>query len=413
MTEHLSSHTIELLTGGGLSPAQLLTATSHLATCVECRQKASERADVPCRVQHLRAQLEPLPTENSHPDYEQLEAYIDDSLSFIDREAFKRHFDSCAACLKEVHELEALRDNLKTYPVVAGSTATLKNERESSWQRITAVLWMRPAQFALLTVTVALIAIIAVLIIKRPAPPLVTNKNSAPPNNNEANQNSQFAGANPNASNVEQPTPNGAGNVAAAASYQSMIKQAMDAQKVNTPSAIRDLAGKDSKLLGSGEEQDRFALVSPLGTVIRSTRPTFRWQSLPGASSYSVAILDAQLNLIEQSSPARKANWTPLHPLKRNTVYIWQVTALKDGREVTAPAAPAREARFKILSAEKTATLAPVTTELAGSHLKLGIVYAHEGLLDDAEQEFRAAIAAGEDSALARKLLQSVRQMRR
>jgi len=114
-----------------------------------------------------------------------------------------------------------------------------------------------------------------------------------------------------------------------------------------------------------------------------------------------------------QSSPANRMNWTPLHPLKRNVVYIWQVTALKDGREVTSPAAPAKEARFRILSAEKTATLAPVITELAGSHLKLGVVYAHEGLLDDAEQEFRAAITAGEDVTLARKLLQSVKQMRR
>jgi len=105
-------------------------------------------------------------------------------------------------------------------------------------------------------------------------------------------------------------------------------------------------------------------------------------------------------------------NWTPLHPLKRNVVCIWQVTALKDGREVTSPAAPAKEARFRILSAEKTATLAPVIIELAGSHLKLGVVYAHEGLLDDAEQEFRAAITTGEDVALARKLLQNVKEMR-
>ena len=115
----------------------------------------------------------------------------------------------------------------------------------------------------------------------------------------------------------------------------------------------------------------------------------------------------------KQSSPANRMNWTPLHPLKRNAVYIWQVTALKEGREVTSPAAPAKEARFRILSAEKTATLAPVITELAGSHLKLGVVYAHEGLLDDAEQEFRAAITAGEDVTLARKLLLSVKQMRR
>jgi len=139
----------------------------------------------------------------------------------------------------------------------------------------------------------------------------------------------------------------------------------MDAQKVNTSLAIRDLIGKESKLLGSSEEQDRFALVSPVGTVIRSARPTFRWQSLPGASSYSVAILDSQLNVVEQGSPTGKANWTPLQPLKRNVVYIWQVTALKDGREVIAPAAPAREARFKILSAGKAATLAPVPGQSA------------------------------------------------
>lgn len=411
VTEHLSSNTIDLLTGGGLSPAQLLAATSHLATCVECRQKASEAADVTGRTQQLRGQLQPLSPEISHPDYEQLEGYLDDSLSFTDRESLKRHFASCAACLKEVQELEALRDNLKAYPVVAGSTARLKKERESIWQRIPALIWMRAPQFALLTVAVVLIAVVAVLLFKRPTTPLVT-ENSVP-NSNEANPNSQVAGASPNPSNGEQPTPNGAGNLAAAAPYQSLIKQAMDAQRVNIPSAIRDLIGKEGKLLGSSEEQDRFALVSPVGTVIKSARPTFRWQSLRGASSYSVAILDSQLNLVEQSSPTAKANWTPRQPLKRNVVYIWQVAALKDGREVIAPAAPAGEARFKILSAEKTATLAPVITELASSHLKLGIVYAHEALLDDAEQEFRAAIAAGEDPALARKLLQSVRQMRR
>jgi len=113
-----------------------------------------------------------------------------------------------------------------------------------------------------------------------------------------------------------------------------------------------------------------------------------------------------------QSSPTSRMNWTPLHPLKRNAVYIWQVTALKEGREVRRPQPRPKRRVFRILSAEKTA-LAPVITELAGSHLKLGVVYAHEGLLDDAEQEFRAAITAGEDVTLARKLLLSVKQMRR
>ena len=182
---------------------------------------------------------------------------------------------------------------------------------------------------------------------------------------------------------------------------------------MSTPASLREVTGQKSRLLGSDEPGARFRLLSPLGTLTRSSQPQFHWQRLPGATSYSVAILDVNLNLIEKSSPSAKLNWVPSQPLQRNVVYLWQVTALKDGREVTAPAAPDREARFKIISSRKATSLAQVANELAGSHLKLGIVYAHEGLLDDAERELRAAIVAGEDAALARKLLQSTRQMRR
>jgi len=411
MTEHLSTHTIELFTGGGLSPAQLLAAANHLAACVECRQKASERADVPDRVQHLRTQLQTFSAEITHPDYEQFEAYLEDSLPLQERESLKKHFNSCSTCLKEVRELEALRDNLRTYPLV-NSLPVATSAPESFRQKITNLLWTRQAQFALLSVALLLIVVFAVLLMRRQPSSLITNKNSPLPNTNEANQNNQVAGGNPN-SNIEQPKPNGTGEVAAAEPYQSALKQAMETGRVNTPQAIRDLIGKDSKLLGSPSDQDRFDLVSPLGTVIRSTRPTFRWKTLSGATSYSVAILDSQLNLVEQSNPTKETNWTPLHHLKRNVVYLWQVTALKNGREIQAPAAPAKEARFKVLSGEKTTALARVATELAGSHLKLGIIYVQEGLLDDAEQEFRAAMVGGDESARARKLLQSVRQMRR
>jgi hypothetical protein len=326
----------------------------------------------------------------------------------------RRHFVSCAACLQEARELEALRDNLKTYPALPDVTVASRQRRESFWERLAGIFQMRPRQLAFLAAALVLTAVITVLLIWRPSPQQIANKNSAPSSNsNEANQNGQVAGANTNAANGNQVAPNGVGEVAAASPYESIMKQAIESQKLSTPTAIRDLTGKESKLLGSSENADSFALISPVATVIRSSRPMMRWQSLPGATSYSVAILDQDLNLIEKSSSAPGLSWAPLHPLKRNVVYIWQVTAVKDGREITAPAAPTREARFKILSSEKAAALTRASTELAGSHLKLGIVYAHEALLDDAEREFRAAIVANQDAALARKLLQSSRQMRR
>ena len=123
--------------------------------------------------------------------------------------------------------------------------------------------------------------------------------------------------------------------------------------------------------------------------------------------------MSTQTMNIMLAEPAAELSWTPRHPLKGNVVYTWQVTAVKDGREIAAPAAPAREARFKTLSSERAAALTRVPGEIAGSHLKLGIVYAHEGLLDDAEREFRSAIAADQDAALARKLLISVRNSKK
>ena len=83
---------------------------------------------------------------------------------------------------------------------------------------------MRPAQFAFITMAVALLFVIAVLLIKRPSSSLIANQNSVSPNSNEANQNSQVAGAIPIPSNVE-PTPNQAGDVTLAAAYQSAISK--------------------------------------------------------------------------------------------------------------------------------------------------------------------------------------------
>jgi len=49
----------------------------------------------------------------------------------------------------------------------------------------------------------------------------------------------------------------------------------------------------------------------------------------------------------------------------------------------------------------------------AGSHLALGIIYAHTGLLDDAEREFQSALGQPKEAAMARKLLQNLSALRR
>jgi hypothetical protein len=89
------------------------------------------------------------------------------------------------------------------------------------------------------------------------------------------------------------------------------------------------------------------------------------------------------------------------------------VTAVKDGQEVISPAAPAPEARFKVLGAATMKELERLEAAHPDSHLVRGVLYAQAGLLDDAEREFRALLEANPQSPTAQKLLQSVEALRR
>jgi hypothetical protein len=161
--------------------------------------------------------------------------------------------------------------------------------------------------------------------------------------------------------------------------------------------------------MGGQAEGVSFALLYPVGTVVRSARPTFRWQRLEGASAYIVNIFDSSFTRVVTSPQVSTAQWTAPRPLPAGRVYLWQVTAIKDGKEIKSPVQPAPEARFKILEQAKFVELERVKRSYSNSHLLLGILYAQAGLLDDAEREFRALLAANPKSTLAQKLLRNVR----
>jgi hypothetical protein len=99
--------------------------------------------------------------------------------------------------------------------------------------------------------------------------------------------------------------------------------------------------------------------------------------------------------------------------LPRGGLYSWQVTARKEGQEIISPAAPAPEARFKVLEGAKLSELERTEAAYADSHLTRGVLYAQAGLLEDAEQQLRALLKANPNSSVARSLLQSVQTLRR
>jgi hypothetical protein len=146
--------------------------------------------------------------------------------------------------------------------------------------------------------------------------------------------------------------------------------------------------------------------------VIQSDRPEFSWQSLAGAQSYTVTITDPQLNEVAVSEPLTATRWRIPRPLARGAIYSWQVTARKDGENIISPLMPAPEAKFKVLDEARYQELMRARQAYNGSHLTLGILYTRYGLLDEAEQEFRALVRENPQSDPARRLLRSVELMK-
>lgn len=156
---------------------------------------------------------------------------------------------------------------------------------------------------------------------------------------------------------------------------------------IDRPAILRALGGEDSALRGGNRGQP-FKLISPTRTVIVSARPTFKWDTVLGATAYTVYVNDASGQIVARSdelTPDRR-EWLVPKPLKRGEIYAWTVTALVDGKEIVSPGPSAPEMKFQVLSAPHLAQLSQLRR--AGSHLALGVFYARAGMITETQHEF-------------------------
>ena len=454
MSEHLDSHELELFIAHRLAPDELLRAARHLGVCQSCRERISHAERIGPRIEslltELRADVKPV---EPHLDYEQLEAHVDDRVSAVRREIVGSHLAICQPCAREAQELESFRKEL-THPnnaakTVAGLPADLP-ARQHLWPRLRDSLRLSPRIAWAAAALLITIAGAVLLLWQRDKAPEVANDNrgntpevvninsgngpeiagggnhSQPETANNSsvnvNANALSVGSGSDSTNRRESVNTNRRETAAppssvnagfsVASYAAVIKRALELESIDRAPVLMELAGRPSTLMGKPEGVT-FDLLQPVGTVTLSNRPTFAWQPLAGATSYQVYVLDTDFKVVTESGPITATSWSPPTALDRGVVYLWQVSAVKDGEVVSAPAAPLPEARFKILTGSKTRELQQAVKARAGSHLALGIIYAHTGLLDDAEREFQDALNETQDAALARKLLQNLSALRR
>ena len=413
VAEHLSDKDIADLIARKLAPPFLLTVTRHVALCSLCaaRIKNASSSD---RREIAFGQIKP-----EHLEYEQFEAYIDGRLEEVDREIIDNHLSICDQCFREIGELNSLKAELSA----GANVIAIESKKRSWWQGSSTTMRVALAVAAMLVVS---FGIWLVWQSQRTAPIAVIPKEIDKAGAAETSDKPPVENPGPMASLANSPvalndngvrvTIDNEGNLSGLPNLpdaqQELIKQTLSRQSFTTSSAIKELVGHTSTLMGSPSDDAGFKVLGPKGTLIRTDRPTFRWQPLTGADSYTVTILDGDFHILATSPELNETEWTSSVALSRKTVYLWQVTAIKNGKRITSPAAPAPEARFMILDQSKIKDLDQAAQASNKSHLVVGSLYVQAGLLDDAEREFRALIRENPDSPLAKKILKQVRSLR-
>jgi predicted anti-sigma-YlaC factor YlaD len=417
MSAHLSPQELDQYRRRLQSAIDLLAADDHLAECEQCRERLGEMVPTAQAWQTLRASLSS-EGELDHLGYEQLTAYVDEKLNEVQRGVVEKHLDICQMCAAEFQDLRDFSHELGSLPRSpgqSGANALPKVSRHSGWRQFSELLKVRWPVLA--GATVLLLAVAGILYFQmrvgRQSTPLIVTV-SPPP-----------LPSSPTPPGIESGSPNiilalndGGGRMTLdqegrllapqplPAAYEQMIKRALKTERVEMASPA-GLNVKTGSLMGGGEKAP-FKLLAPVAKVIETDQPSFRWESLAGAMSYTVSIYDPNFTRVMMSPSLTTNEWRAPQTLPRGIIYSWQVKAVKDGREVTVPEPPAPESKFKVLEQARAEELAQARRQFSGSHLTLGLLYARMGMQGEAAQELQALLSANPDSPLIRKLLRSV-----
>jgi len=427
VTEHLSSAQIVNYQRRNLAPAELLGVDDHLAECAECRRLIESTLN--CDVAPLYADLAAESAVGPHLTFEQSAAYVDGLLTGEERRMINDHLASCAHCAPLTADLRAFRNVIapeldREYrpqgaaegpPPQTGWRDRIAAALPGLFQKIP--LWVYATSALLLLAVAGWIATSL-----QTQLPIAQNTQTTTPS-----PSTDFASPAPEIAHVILRLNDGGSSLALDAQgrlagvdqwpseYRQMAQDALSKQRVARSPMLDGLSRPGSSLMGGDDDGRRFAVIEPAGKVMLTDRPTFKWTRLGGASGYVVEIYNAQFNLVASSPSLTGVSWTAPQ-LPRGQVYSWQVKAIREGPELIAPRPQAPQAKFRILDKAATAEIARARRDYASSHLLLGLLYARSGLLDEAEDEFRALQKANPDSSISevlRKLKASVSGPRR
>ena len=438
---HLTAEELEGYRKRTLTPDARRRFDRHVASCEECIGRIFDtELHVQLAVSQLTEAFLTSDEEPCHLTREEFNGYATGLLDEADRTIVDSHLEICPQCSRVAEAAPAIRPDRP--PVITSP---------SFWQRISES-WRLPS-FATAMICLTGCLLLVWSLRHRPtgvsnhetsdpasatgkestrlqadethtaAPPESTPKHSSPPDGTRVNPPSDEP-ASANAAILVRLRDGGReirldeegkliGLEDLAQEAQRDVKAALTTRELRKPRVLLGLTGPPIRLLDSSTNGVGFKLISPIGTAVARQRPTLRWEPLRGAASYTISVFDSRFHRVAQSEPQSTTEWLMPIPLRRGDAYSWEVTALRDNLEISAPVAPAPRAQFRILETERVSELNRIRKQGHGSHLAMGVSYARMGLLDDAERELLALAKDNPQSRVAKQLVRTVQAWRR
>lgn len=348
--------------------------------------------------------------------------YVEGRMSELDFDYASLHLQECVACEQRVND--ALRNWLEDVP-----STTSTNERHAApWRKYLPGIHSTSSPRSRLATAFVLVIGFALVLwgvvelkrherqvakapVEAPSPEPPHYKETTPPKNSDPGVVSD-PGRRAKRLAEGQPASSLHSGNASAAERQNEIERALIARNLVMPAAIEIFDKSPAVAVrGSSTHIESFAVIRPFSTLVSDEQPTFTWTALSGATSYAVSVYNSNLRLVRTSGSLTEAQWTIPERLRRGALYTWTVAAVRDGKAITAPALPTR-AEFTVIAELE---LLRLNRRIKGtlSHAARGVIYAEEGLLDEAEREFRTHLTLSPSDDRAKKLLETVESWRR
>ncbi len=273
-TTHISREQLNSYRNRALLPQELVGVDAHLARCQECRDELSALASLSAST--ISAVRE---ARFEHISYEQMDAWVENTLDSTERELVLSHIGLCAPCARQLQAYESYA------PAMSAPIVTPAQPVASLGERLRA--WLRMPQVAMIAAAVAVVAIVS---------PFMTR------DSNQALTRAQLE-ALPDA-------------------VRGSAREVIDSNSAERPESLAGLAPNSDA-----------SLQYPVSEMVEERQPILRWA--PFASSYSVSIFDSAGREVGHSGMINTTHWLVPTQLERGGEYTWRIQANGRTREAS------------------------------------------------------------------------------